>query len=341
MQKGQAMQLYFARPIFTPGERDYNAKIESMIDELGIQRPQWGAPPENDTRSRAKRIFDGCFGGIAPSNAVLAILNGTEVDDGTAAEIGVFYAMMETDSSKKGIVGLLDDWRTDAESEHMQGKGLNDFLLGCICSQGSVVHTPDEAMEQLKVWKAELEAASLGKQHAQASLPREGSTAAERLGCESAEFKVYFAAPQFTPYARRFVAEHAQILRDHGLEVYVPRERARLEPPLLTPEEVFARDYAELKSSDALVALLDGTQPDDGVALELGLFYGLLRDDPSKKGILGFMTDSRGLRRREHGYGCNHFPVGVILECGSVTEDFAAIVAQLKSWSVELGGELR
>ena len=330
------MHVYFARPIFTPGERDYNSRIEKMIDDLGIGRPKWEPEQENDARSRAKRIFDGCYGSIAPSSAVLAILSGTEVDDGTAAEIGVFYAMMEKDPSKKGVIGLLDDWRTNADSEHIQGKGLNDFLLGCIRSRGLIVHTPEEAMEQLKVWKAELESADLGEQGAGAALSIETSTANEPPGCESSGLKVYFAAPQFTPYARRFVADHAQMLRDHGLDVYVPRERARVEPPLLTPEAVFARDYAELKSSNALVALLDGTQPDDGVALELGLFYGLLREDPSKKGILGFVTDSRGLRRKEHGYGCNHFPVGIILECGTMTDDFHAIVAQLKSWSLDL-----
>jgi len=145
--------------------------------------------------------------------------------------------------------------------------------------------------------------------------------------------RIYFAAPQFTPYARSFVAEQAQLLRDRGMDVYVPRACARVEAPLLTPENVFDKDYAALRSSNVLVALLDGTQPDDSVAMELGLFYGLLRGDPSKKGILGFMTDSRGLRRKEHGYGCNHFPIGVIEECGTVLDDFAYIIAQIETWA--------
>ena len=45
----------------------------------------------------------------------------------------------------------------------------------------------------------------------------------------------------------------------------------------------------------------DSAQPDDATALKLGLFYGLLRDDPSRKGILGCMSDSRGLRRKNQG----------------------------------------
>ncbi len=329
------MRIYFARPIFTPGERDYNSKIEAMVDELGAERPQWGGKREDDTRSLPKRIFDGCFGGIAPANAVLALLSGTEVDDGTAAEIGVFYAMMETDPTKKGIIGLLDDWRTDVDSDHMQGKGLNDFLLGCIRRGGRIVHTPEEAMGQLKVWQEALEAA--GSQAEASSdvvsghqtVPATGSRVGERCP------RVYFAAPQYTPYARAFVAEHAQILRDRGIEVYVPRERAQSQPPLPAPEQVFDRDYAALKGSDVMLALLDGAQPDDAVALELGLFYGLHLADPSKKGIVGWITDSRGLRRREHGYGCNHFPVGVIEELGTIVEAFDDVTAHLESWTTD------
>ena len=327
------MRIYYARPIFTPGERDYNSIIEKMIDELEIERQKWGAKEEDDPRSRAKRVFDSCLGGIAPANAIVAILSGTEVDDGTAAEIGLFYAMMERDPTKKGIIGLLDDWRTDTDSDHLQGKGLNDFLLGCIRRGGVIVHTPEEAAEQLKAWKDELESPTTvnagsvfgGLQSDQAGI---GLSGQEGRGGP----RIYFAAPQFTPYARSFVAEHAQLLRDRGMDVYVPRARARVEARRLTPEGIFDQDYAALRGSNVLVALLDGTQPDDGVALELGLFYGLLRGDSSKRGILGFMTDSRGLRRKEHGYGCNHFPIGVIEECGAVLDEFADIVAQIEMW---------
>ena len=335
------MRIYYARPIFTPGERDYNSSIEKMIDNLEIERQEWGNKKEDDPRSRAKRVFDSCFGGIAPANAVLAILSGTEVDDGTAAEIGLFFAMMESDASKKGIIGLLDDWRTDADSDRLQGKGLNDFLLGCVRRGGIIVHTPEEAAEQLKAWKDEL-----GSPTTQNSGSVSVDTQSDQVDSGLSRHeggvgpRIYFAAPQFTPYARSFVAEQAQFLRDRGMDVFVPRARARAEVGRLTPEGVFDQDYAALRSSNMLVALLDGTQPDDGVALELGLFYGLLRRDPSKKGILGYMTDSRGLRRKEHGYGCNHFPIGVIEKCGAVFDDFADIVAQIETWANDLSPDI-
>jgi len=192
--------------------------------------------------------------------------------------------------------------------------------------------------------------------------------------------KIYFAGPLFTPYVRQFISQHAQILRDNGIEPFVPHESFRpalpewttdyllkrgllnqedlqttsipdlvwelvlqgrlrredLGLPSMTPEHIFGVDYAGLASSNAIVALLDGTQVDDGTACEIGIFYGLLREDPSKKGILGFMTDFRALYRAERGYGLNLFVLGVIEECGKILADFDEVVAQLKAWDAEL-----
>jgi nucleoside 2-deoxyribosyltransferase len=192
--------------------------------------------------------------------------------------------------------------------------------------------------------------------------------------------KIYFAGPLFTPYVRRFISEHAQILRENNIEPFVPHEsfelnvapevveslleqgllqqedleeqsasdlaiellrrgklsREQLGLPPRSAEFIFEKDYEGLSNANAVVALLDGTQVDDGTACEIGIFYGLLRNDPSKKGIAGFMTDSRGLRRIEHGYGLNLFVLGVIEECGKVFNDFDELVNQLKAWDAEL-----
>ncbi len=328
------MRVYFARPIFTPAEREYNAKIERMIDELGIDRPQWSVEPQDksDRRSRAKRVFDSCMQGIEPANALLAILTGTEVDDGTACEMGIFYALMEQQTARKGIIGLLDDWRTDVQSEHVQGKGLNQLLLGCIHSGGELMQTPEAAMSRLRQWRDEIESADMPS--GQLTMPT--SERADSLSAQAdLPFQVYFAAPQYTPYARAFVADCAQQLRGLGVQVYVPRARASCHPQLPEPQEVFERDYTQLKRSQAMVALLDGAQPDDAVALEIGLFYGLALEDSSKRGILGYMTDARGVRRANQGYGCNHFPVGVIEERGYVTHQFGRILDQVNHWCTD------
>ncbi|MBN1261597.1 MAG: nucleoside 2-deoxyribosyltransferase [Anaerolineae bacterium] len=151
------MKIYFAGPLFTPYEREYISKSAQVLRENGIdpfvphESPKVELP--DDTRSRAKRCFDNDFKGISEAHAMLAIVNGTEVDDGTAAEIGIFYALMKTDPAKKGIVALHNDFRTGEAGE---GKGLNSFVLGCLREVGVICKTVEEALEHLKAWKQAL-----------------------------------------------------------------------------------------------------------------------------------------------------------------------------------------
>jgi nucleoside 2-deoxyribosyltransferase len=108
--------------------------------------------------------------------------------------------------------------------------------------------------------------------------------------------------------------------------------REELGLPELDADLIFQKDYDGLSTANAVVAILDGTQVDDGTACEIGIFYGLLRDDPSKKGIIGFMTDSRGTRRAKQGFGVNLFVLGVIEECGVILSDFDDVIEQLRAW---------
>ena len=151
------MKIYFAGPLFTPYERDYISRSAQSLREHGLdsfvphESPKEEIP--NDTRSRAKRCYDNDFGAIYEANAMLAIVNGAEVDDGTATEIGIFYALMQSDSTKKGVVALHDDWRTKDGGE---GKGLNAFVLGCVLECGVICHTLEDAIKQLESWNEEL-----------------------------------------------------------------------------------------------------------------------------------------------------------------------------------------
>ncbi len=156
------MKIYFAGPLFTPYERDFISKCAVTLRQNGIDPfvPHEGIRkvPPDDKRSPGKRCFDHDFNGIAESNAVLAILNGTEIDDGTACEIGIFAELMKTDPTKKGICTLHEDYRTKEKGE---GKGLNGFVVGCIEKNGVITHTLEEALQQLKAWQAELQTAGL------------------------------------------------------------------------------------------------------------------------------------------------------------------------------------
>ena len=55
---------------------------------------------------------------------------------------------MQTDESKKGIVGLVTDMRATRDAEHEnEVRGLNLFVVGCIEAAGSDLCTSLEAAQ--------------------------------------------------------------------------------------------------------------------------------------------------------------------------------------------------
>lgn len=121
--------------------------VWQLLQKRVITREMLGLPGGTS----AQQVFDKDFGAIAESHAMLAVINGPEVDDGTACEIGVFGALMETDPTKKGIVAVHEDWRT--LNSPGEGKGLNPFIHGCLVRSGHIVHSLEEAVSILASWR--------------------------------------------------------------------------------------------------------------------------------------------------------------------------------------------
>jgi nucleoside 2-deoxyribosyltransferase len=142
--------------------------------------------------------------------------------------------------------------------------------------------------------------------------------------------RVYFAGPLFTPYERSFIDECAARLRADGIEVFVPHENA-LAAGDTSPATIFQKDWDGLANADAVVALLDGPMVDDGTACEIGIFYALMQSDPTKKGIIGLLTDLRGTLGHE-GHGLNLFVQGCIEAAGKITGSLDEVVETLNGW---------
>ena len=140
--------------------------------------------------------------------------------------------------------------------------------------------------------------------------------------------RVYLAGPLFTPYERSYLDECAARLREQGFDVFVPHEQA-LALGKTSAAEIFAKDLEGLAGAEAVLALLDGSQVDDGTACEIGLFYALMQSDPAKKGIVGLLTDLRSLRLEE-GHGLNLFVEGCIEAAGEVTASLDDALAALE-----------
>ena len=86
--------------------------------------------------------------------------------------------------------------------------------------------------------------------------------------------RVYFAGPLFTQAEREWNRALADALIVAGHSVFLPQEEIKhLET--LDAEAIFRLDVDGVRSSDAIVAILDGADPDSGTCFECGLAFAL------------------------------------------------------------------
>jgi len=147
------VKLYFAGPLFTPYERAFIDDCAARLRAAGFDV---FVPHESilaTAQTTPAQVFEQDRDAIAGANALVALLDGPSVDDGTACEIGLFDGLAAGDPSKKGTVGLVTDFREALPS----GRGLNLFVRGCIESRGEVCTSIEAALGVLERWRRELE----------------------------------------------------------------------------------------------------------------------------------------------------------------------------------------
>jgi hypothetical protein len=149
------VKVYFAGPLFTPYERGFIDECTAQLRDAGFDV---FVPHEHevalDGTVTAERILAKDWAGLSEANAVLALLDGPMIDDGTACEIGIFYALMQSDPGKQGIVGLVTDLRVTRDTEREgEARGLNLFVVGCIEAAGEVTTSLDDAERVLEGWR--------------------------------------------------------------------------------------------------------------------------------------------------------------------------------------------
>ena len=146
--------------------------------------------------------------------------------------------------------------------------------------------------------------------------------------------QVYVAGPLFSTAERAWLDGLVRTLRGDGFDCFVPHENFGALKEL-SPDEVYRVDGDGLRSSNALLAWLDGPVIDDGTAAEIGAFAELVRADPARyRGIVGLVTDLRLERRRGSvtGDGMNLFVTGAIRSAGSVCWAVEDAVAALHAF---------
>lgn len=135
------MVVYLAAPLFSQVERRWNrdlAKLLSQhVDDLTVLLPQdFRINDRYNDRKRFRALFDRCLDAIESSDALVAVLDGSDVDSGVAFEMGYAYAL------KIPIVGIRTDFRQSQE------RGVN-VMCSRPCAEYVSQMSFSESVEQL------------------------------------------------------------------------------------------------------------------------------------------------------------------------------------------------
>jgi nucleoside 2-deoxyribosyltransferase len=96
------MKLYFAGPLFTTPERNWNAEVVAALRAAGHEI---FLPQEQEPGKDAAGIFATDVGGIDWADGLVGIMDGPDPDSGTCWEVGYSYGC------RKPIVLVRTDFR--------------------------------------------------------------------------------------------------------------------------------------------------------------------------------------------------------------------------------------
>jgi len=119
--------------------------------------------------------------------------------------------------------------------------------------------------------------------------------------------KLYLANPYgFSKQTKTLLREFIEIFNDLNVEVFEPFERAKrlIEKENKWAYEVARSNFLDLKKCDCIFAIVNGTPPDEGVMIELGIAIAL------KKQIFLFRDDFRSCS------DSNQYPLNLMLFLG-------------------------
>ena len=125
--------------------------------------------------------------------------------------------------------------------------------------------------------------------------------------------KLYLANPYgFAKQTKKLLNEFIKIFNDLNIEVYEPFERTK---QIIQKEGDWAYDLAisnfnDLKKCDCIFAIVNGTPPDEGVMIELGIAIAL------KKKIFLFRDDFRNCSDNKQ------YPLNLMLFLGLPKENW-------------------
>lgn len=133
------MKVYWAGPLFSQAEQEFNQRSAKRLEKEGFEvyLPQRDTPQDLNSYD----IFICDKRGVKWANAIVGVCDGSDVDSGTAWEIGYAYAI------DRSIVTLRTDFRYfEDDMNGLRGK-FNLMISQCATC---VVESVEEIIEELK-----------------------------------------------------------------------------------------------------------------------------------------------------------------------------------------------
>lgn len=137
------MRIYQAGPLFSEAEIFWHRAFKARLAEAGfcvLWPGEFFSPGEIEAwgTDAPKKIMERDRTAIDDSDAVVALLDGPQVDDGTAWEIGYAYAR------GKPVIGIRTDFRNAGDTSH----GCVNAMIEGSCT--AIVGDMDSAVERLR-----------------------------------------------------------------------------------------------------------------------------------------------------------------------------------------------
>ena len=110
---------------------------------------------------------------------------------------------------------------------------------------------------------------------------------------------IYFGAPLFNEMEQGYNAQVVEKIRNRfgdKVQVYLPQENTEINDKTASADSlaIYHGDTERLKTTDILIAVLDGQTPDVGLATEVGYFARMVEERPEKDlHIIGLYSDIR------------------------------------------------
>lgn len=149
-ESNKGNKVYFAGPLFSKAERDYNLQIEKVLEDNGYQvfLPQSEGLSAEDLEGKteeeqAQLIFDKDVSEIYEADIIFMVLDGRVPDEGACVELGIAYA------NGKRCYGI----KTDTRAAKM-GMDLNPMISECF-TKIFKDYDGDKALEDLQQYLSE------------------------------------------------------------------------------------------------------------------------------------------------------------------------------------------